>query len=93
MIAGRHVFDVGAIATRFKVNVADKCWPTLLSTKTPPHNASLCLTPSAAGHDSPTTAAHAHPQGFDAAAILAEFGKAPTPAQQKRAGANSPRPR
>eukprot|EP00965_Chrysotila_dentata_P063829 2115325-Pleurochrysis_carterae.AAC.1 len=71
MIAGRHVFDVGAIATRFKVNVADKCWPTLLSTKTPPHNASSCPTPSSSGHDSPAAAAHSPPQGFDAAAVVA----------------------
>eukprot|EP00965_Chrysotila_dentata_P018272 608305-Pleurochrysis_carterae.AAC.1 len=68
MIAGRHVFDVGAIAARFKVNVADKCWPTLLSTKSPPHNASLCPTPSAVDHNSPTAAAHSLPPAFDAAA-------------------------
>eukprot|EP00965_Chrysotila_dentata_P008583 279394-Pleurochrysis_carterae.AAC.1 len=92
MIAGRHVFDVGAIAARFNVGVSDKCWPTLLSTKTPPHNASLCPTPSAKGHDAPTAATHVPPPGFDAAAIIAEFGKPPTAAQQKKANSGSPRP-
>eukprot|EP00965_Chrysotila_dentata_P092704 3059904-Pleurochrysis_carterae.AAC.1 len=65
MIGGRHVFDVSTIAERFKVAVADKCWPTLLSTKTPPHNASLCPSPSAQGHDSPTTSAHTLPANYD----------------------------
>eukprot|EP00965_Chrysotila_dentata_P132126 4368599-Pleurochrysis_carterae.AAC.2 len=56
-----------------------------------PHNSSLCPMPSSANHNSSTAATHTAPSGFDAAAIIAEYGKAPTEAQQKRASANAGR--
>jgi len=88
LIAGT-VFDVPAVAAHFGVSVADKCWPTLLSSKRGDGALALCPHHADAEHAGMGCARHQRPDGWNLKYIIEKFSRKPTATERPGYGQDS----
>ena len=69
MRLGATIYDVEAIAKLYSLDVAEMCWPVLLTVKRGGHALCLCPQWEEPGHTSLTSKAHVRPKGWNITTI------------------------
>lgn len=84
MFLAGYTYDVVGVASKCQLDVHDKCWPVLFTTKSGQDKLQVCLDPK--NHGGLGAPEHKAPPGFDRTKLATEFSKPATADERKEAG-------